>query len=112
MNIEKNTNSLLSAIQEEIDELEEKISELKNKKTKILTLPYICPTCKGTGIERRADASGSMDNEECRTCKGLGKIDNIHCSQCSGIITTDMIGIRRSNWAFCPWCGASIMRYL
>ena len=53
-----------------------------------------------------------MDNEECRTCKGLGKIDNIHCSQCSGIITTDMIGIRRSNWAFCPWCGASIMRYL
>ena len=36
-------------------------------------LESICPSCNGTGTERRCDAAGSMNDEDCRSCNGSGK---------------------------------------
>lgn len=83
------------------------IEKLKKKREMLLSLPDICPSCKGSGQERYTDAAGSGDWRECRTCRGLGKIGPIEC-ECGKLIGIDLINVRRDIFPRCPWCGASL----
>ncbi len=92
---------------EEIETLKNRIKRLDDKKEMLLSLPTVCTSCNGSGMERYTDAAGSGDWRQCLTCRGLGKIGPIEC-QCGKVIETDMVMVRRTNFPECPWCGKSL----
>lgn len=107
MGIIENIDDAISKGHKEIERIKRRIKRLEEKKEILLSLPNICPSCRGSGRERYTDAAGSGDWRDCSTCRGLGKIGPIECD-CGKVIGTDMIRIRQATFPECPWCGKSL----
>lgn len=98
---------------EKIIELEKEITHLENRRTYLLSLSEVCPSCNGSGEETCLDEPDGTNtkisiNSKCCTCKGLGKISELKCRACGYIIGTDLIAIRRKYFPECPRCGGGL----
>lgn len=102
-------NEQIQRIEERQRVIEEYLQKLQQERDLLLSLPEICPTCKGTG-EEYYTREQDVYQQECLTCKGLDKIGTLKCHRCARIVDTQMIHVRRlwSDAPQCPWCGGDM----
>ncbi len=95
-----------------IEKKQKRLAELEEQeKVYLESCTTTCPTCDGKGMERRMDGAGSMSDEECLTCMGIGAIGPVKCQRCGETIGTEMIGVRRNSMHPCPFCGGYVSFY-
>ena len=48
------------------------------------TMPHVCPTCEGSGMQTTSQSGGFAMTEPCRQCLGRGLVVDDPCPVCSG----------------------------
>lgn len=67
--IKRDADRKIAAIDEELEHIQRALKTLDDA-----VRDYLCPSCKGTGTARRADAAGQMEDYPCPDCKGTGVV--------------------------------------